>query len=175
MIRARASSPEPSTPAGVSERRSRDPALGTGDAAAGMLAEPPSGPGLAGGVQETITVLVADDEAALRTAASRVLRAGGYKVIEAANGEEALALAAAWPGRIDVLLTDVVMPGVGGVELVARISAIDPTIRVVYMSGYPQSHLEAMGGLAGGHAFVDKPFGLDALLAAVQGALTVGA
>jgi two-component system, cell cycle sensor histidine kinase and response regulator CckA len=124
---------------------------------------------------EAITVLVADDEAALRTAASRVLRAGGYEVLEAANGDEALALAAAWPGRIDVLLTDVVMPGVGGVELVARISAADPTIRVVYMSGYPQSHLEAMGGLAGGHAFVDKPFGLDALLAAVQGALTVGA
>jgi two-component system cell cycle sensor histidine kinase/response regulator CckA len=125
--------------------------------------------------REAITVLVADDEAALRTAASRVLRAGGYEVLEAANGEEALALAAAWPGRIDVLLTDVVMPGVGGVELVARLSAADQTIRVVYMSGYPQSHLEAMGGLAGGHAFVDKPFGLDALLAAVQGALTVGA
>ena len=99
----------------------------------------------------------------------------GYKVLEAANGAEALVLAAAWPGRIDVLLTDVVMPGVGGVELVARITATDPAIRVVYMSGYPQSHLEALGGLAGGHAFVDKPFGLDALLAAVQGALTVGA
>jgi CheY-like chemotaxis protein len=141
-----------------------------------MLADPPSGPGLAAGMQEgTITVLVADDEAALRTAASRVLRAGGYKVLEAANGDEALALAATWPGRIDVLLTDVVMPGVGGVELAARISAIDPTIRVVYMSGYPQSHLKAMRGLAGGHAFVDKPFGLDVLLAAVQGALTVEA
>jgi PAS domain S-box-containing protein len=175
MIRARASSPEPSIPAGASARTSREPARGVGAAAAGTLAEPPSGPGLASGMQETLTVLVADDEAALRTAASRVLRAGGYKVIEAANGEEAMAMAAAWPGRIDVLLTDVVMPGVGGVELVARISAIDPTIRVVYMSGYPQSHLEAMGGLAGGHAFVDKPFGLDALLAAVQGALVVEA
>jgi CheY-like chemotaxis protein len=120
-------------------------------------------------------VLVADDEAALRTAASRVLRAGGYQVLEAANGEQALALASAWPGRVDVLLTDVVMPGMGGVDLVARISAIDPAIRVVYMSGYPQSHLEAMGGLAGGHAFIDKPFGLDTLLAAVQGALVVEA
>jgi two-component system cell cycle sensor histidine kinase/response regulator CckA len=124
---------------------------------------------------EEITVLVADDEPALRTAASRVLSAGGYKVLEAANGEQALALASAWAGRVDVLLTDVVMPGMGGVDLVARISAIDPAIRVIYMSGYPQSHLEAMGGLAGGHAFIDKPFGLDALLAAVQGALAVEA
>jgi two-component system cell cycle sensor histidine kinase/response regulator CckA len=121
------------------------------------------------------TVLIADDEASLRAAASRVLRAGGYRVLEAANGIEALALAAASPGRVDVLLTDVVMPGMGGVDLVARLSKLDPAIRVVYMSGYPQSHLEAMGGLAGGHAFVDKPFGLDTLLAAVQGALAVEA
>jgi PAS domain S-box-containing protein len=175
MIRARASMPAPTTPAGVSERAFREAPRRTDAAAAGTVAERPSGPGLAPGMPEAITVLVADDEAALRAAASRVLRAGGYKVLEAANGDEAIALAAAGPGRIDVLLTDVVMPGIGGVELVARLSAIDPMIRVVYMSGYPQSHLEAMGGLAGGHAFVDKPFGLDALLAAVQGVLAVEA
>ncbi len=175
MIRVHAGTPAPGAPAGVSGPTSREPAPGTGVTAAGTLAEPSAAPGTPAGMPETITVMVADDEAALRTAASRVLRAGGYKVLEAANGEEAIATAAAWPGRIDVLLTDVVMPGIGGVELTARISAIDPTIRVVYMSGYPQSHLEAMGGLAGGHAFVDKPFGLDVLLAAVQGVLTVDA
>lgn len=176
MIRARASSADAS------------PGVTRG---AGGAGEPPSGgsapraqphtalgtapPLVEAETPEPITVLVADDEAALRTAASRVLRAGGYQVLEAANGEQALALASAWPGRVDVLLTDVVMPGMGGVDLVARISAIDPAIRVVYMSGYPQSHLEAMGGLAGGHAFIDKPFGLDTLLAAVQGALVVEA
>jgi two-component system, cell cycle sensor histidine kinase and response regulator CckA len=142
-------------------------------------AEPaiPSGDGalIEAGEAGSTTVLIADDEASLRTAASRVLRAGGYRVLEAANGIEALALASASPGRVDVLLTDVVMPGMGGVDLVARLSKLDPAIRVVYMSGYPQSHLEAMGGLAGKHAFVDKPFGLDTLLAAVQGALAVEA
>jgi len=129
----------------------------------------------ASGPRGAVTVLVADDEAALRTAAARVLRAGGYNVLQASNGEEALAVAAAHPGRVGVLLTDVVMPGIGGVELAARVVARDPAIRVVYMSGYPQSHLEAVGGLPGGHAFVDKPFGLDTLLAAVQDALAVGA
>ena len=149
------------------------PAAGT------PFAEPatPSADGalIEAGTASSATVLIADDEASLRTAASRVLRAGGYRVLEAANGIEALALASASPGRVDVLLTDVVMPGMGGVDLVARLSKLDPAIRVVYMSGYPQSHLEAMGGLAGGHAFVDKPFGLDTLLAAVQGALAVEA
>jgi two-component system, cell cycle sensor histidine kinase and response regulator CckA len=141
----------------------------------GAMADPMRGAPQTNGHRRAITVLVADDEAALRSAAARALRVGGYDVLEAGSGEEALAVAAAHGGRIDVLLTDVVMPGIGGVELAARAGARDPAIRVVYMSGYPQSHLEAVGGLAGGHAFLDKPFGLDTLLAAVQDALAVEA
>jgi hypothetical protein len=142
-------------------------------AAGSLPAGPMAGAPRANGHHRAVTVLVADDEAALRSAAVRVLRAGGYEVLEAGNGEDALAVAATHGRRVDVLLTDVVMPGMGGVELAARAAARDPAIRVVYMSGYPQSHLEAVGGLAGGHAFLDKPFGLDTLLAAVQEALAV--
>jgi two-component system, cell cycle sensor histidine kinase and response regulator CckA len=120
-----------------------------------------------------LTVLVADDEPALRAAAARVLRGAGYHVLEAGHGAEALAVADASGARIDVLVTDVVMPGLGGVELAERVTERDPGVRIVYMSGYPQSHLAAAGGLTGGHAFVDKPFGVDTLLAAVQVALTV--
>jgi hypothetical protein len=174
MIRARAGRADPVRVAARAGATATEPA-----SAPTPFAEPatPAGGGalIEAGMAGSATVLIADDEASLRTAASRVLRAGGYRVLEAANGIEALALASATPGRVDVLLTDVVMPGMGGVDLVARLSKLDPAIRVVYMSGYPQSHLEAMGGLAGGHAFVDKPFGLDTLLAAVQGALAVEA
>ena len=139
-----------------------------------MGGAPTPGFARAAGTGVVATVLVVDDESALRNAAGRVLRAGGYAVIEAANAEEALTVAARHRGRIDVLLTDVVMPGIGGVELAARIMAQAQAIRVVYMSGYPQSHLEAVGGLTGGHAFLDKPFGLDTLLAAIQEALVAG-
>ena len=130
----------------------------------------PSAPA-AGRDRAALTVLVADDEPALRAAAARVLRGAGYRVLEAAHGEEALAVAAAAEARIDVLVTDVVMPGLGGVELAERVAERDPGVRIVYMSGYPQSHLAAAGGLAGGHAFVDKPFGVETLLAAVQDAI----
>jgi two-component system, cell cycle sensor histidine kinase and response regulator CckA len=120
------------------------------------------------------TVLVADDEPALRLAAERILRRAGYRVLAAAAGDEALAVAEADGGRVDVLVTDVVMPRVGGVELAARLGAREPGLRVVYMSGYPQSHLALAGALAGGHAFVDKPFDVERLLAAVAEATTAG-
>jgi two-component system, cell cycle sensor histidine kinase and response regulator CckA len=149
----------------VSSRGARRPA---------EAARPGGGSATATGRHRTpLTVLVADDEPALRAAAARVLRGAGYQVLEAGHGAEALAVADAAGARIDVLVTDVVMPGLGGVELAERVAERDPGVRIVYMSGYPQSHLAAAGGLAGGHAFVDKPFGVDTLLAAVQVALEV--
>jgi CheY-like chemotaxis protein len=115
-----------------------------------------------------ITVLVADDEESLRRAAVRILSGAGYRVLDAADGESALAVAAAASTPVDVLLTDVVMPGMGGVDLATRLSAREPKLRVIYMSGYPQRHLADEAGLPGGHAFVEKPFSVDSLLEALS-------
>jgi two-component system cell cycle sensor histidine kinase/response regulator CckA len=113
------------------------------------------------------TVLVAEDDPAVRGVAVRLLRDARYRVIEAASAEEALeAIGAA---SVDVLVTDIVMPGQDGVALATRLTRSRPSLRVVYMSGYPQSHLAAAGTLPGGNAFVDKPFTANALLAAVAG------
>ena len=115
-----------------------------------------------------ITVLVADDEEALRRAAVRILSGAGYRVLDAADGESALAVAAAASTRVDVLLTDVVMPGMGGVALASRLAEREPRLRVIYMSGYPQRHLAGEAGLPGGHAFIEKPFSVDSLLEALN-------
>jgi two-component system, cell cycle sensor histidine kinase and response regulator CckA len=144
----------------------------TAPAPASRLAPLPAAPATASHPRAKKTVLVADDEPALRLAAERILSRAGYRVLAAAAGDEALAVAEADGGRVDVLVTDVVMPRVGGVELAARLGAREPGLRVVYMSGYPQSHLALDGGLAGGHAFVDKPFDVERLLAAVAEATT---
>ncbi len=94
-------------------------------------------------------VLVVEDEDALRTMAVRVLRDAGYRVVAAESEERALALASA--EAIDVLLTDVIMPGIGGIALADRIRDMRSTTRVVYMSGYPRAHLilerPASGGI----------------------------
>ena len=82
------------------------------------------------------TVLVVEDEDAVRMLAVESLRRGGYVVIQAASGEEALRVADAFDGVIHVLLSDVVMPGMKGPELAARLRAARPCIRVLLMSGY---------------------------------------
>jgi two-component system cell cycle sensor histidine kinase/response regulator CckA len=102
------------------------------------------------------TVLVVDDEAALRAAAVRALRDAGFRVLEAESEEHALALAG--EGPFDVLLTDVIMPSLDGVAVAERILEQQPNIRVIYMSGYPQTHLVSNGRLRGSYTFVAKPF-----------------
>jgi len=116
--------------------------------------------------RKSVTVLVAEDEDALRTTATRVLRDAGYRVIDAENGERALALAV--DAAIDVLLTDVIMPGIGGVVLAERLQMRYPGVHIVYMSGYPQTHLVSSGRLHGGQAFVAKPFTAEELRGAVD-------
>ncbi len=83
-------------------------------------------------------ILLAEDEAQLRRLASTVLRGRGYQVLEARNGTEALALAAAHRGPIDLLLTDVVMPELGGQALAERLTSTHPGLRVLFMSGYTE-------------------------------------
>jgi len=117
------------------------------------------------------TVLLVDDELPVRKFAQRLLQRIGYLVVEASNGEEALEVAARHPGPIDLLLTDLTMPRMGGRELALRISERRPATCVVFMSGYAEGGVlpEAIGGID--TAFVAKPFTIDALASTVRKSL----
>jgi PAS domain S-box-containing protein len=119
------------------------------------------------------TVLVVEDEPALRDLACRILDSAGYRVLSAESGSAALELAAANPG-IDLLLTDVIMPGILGKEVAERLLDRDPKLRVLFMSGYAQPILASHGTLDPGVMLIEKPFGKKELLAAVRHQLDGG-
>jgi two-component system, cell cycle sensor histidine kinase and response regulator CckA len=108
------------------------------------------------------TVLVADDEAALRHAVVEILRSSGYTVYEAHSATDALQLAEQHAGELDVLVTDIVMPGLRGPELARRVTQMQPDIRVVYMSGYAEGFPSAE--LPANSVFLQKPFRFATLL-----------
>jgi signal transduction histidine kinase len=116
------------------------------------------------------TILVSEDETAVRDLVALVLTAGGYHVLPAADGGEAVAVASSFEGPIDLLLTDVVMPRMGGIEADRRIRERRPGIRTLFMSGYNEDFLlpEEAGSPA---ALISKPFDPDELLARVREAL----
>lgn len=114
------------------------------------------------------TILVVEDEEAVRKAAARILRAAGYTVIEAANGHEGLEAGGRHGGPIHLVLTDVVMPGMGGREMVERLRAFHPTIRAIYVSGYTDNAIAHQGILDPDVDFVAKPFHADALARRVR-------
>jgi hypothetical protein len=104
------------------------------------------------------TILVVEDEELVRDIASRILTQHGYHVLVASGGSEALALIAGYRGPIDLLLTDVVMPGVTGREVAERASDARPEVRVLYMSGYPDSVIASQGVIEQGISLLSKPF-----------------
>lgn len=113
----------------------------------------------------TETVLLVEDEASVRALVRVVLARGGYRVLEAADGEAALALAREHPGAIELLLTDVVMPRMNGRELARAMLRVRPEIRVLFMSGYAEGVAtgpEVADG-APASAFIQKPFVAEAL------------
>ena len=114
------------------------------------------------------TILLVEDEEAVRTLAREVLEEAGYVVLEAENGDRALALVERRDGPIDLLVTDVVMPGLGGVELARLFAERCPDAGVLFMSGYasPDPAREEVGRLPGG--FLQKPFAPRDLLASVK-------
>ncbi len=116
----------------------------------------------------TETVLIAEDELLVRTLARQILEALGYTVIEAASGDAALAVYESHHGHIDLLLTDVVMPGMSGPDLVERLRGVLPSLRVIYMSGYADDALARHGVLDGGTVLLHKPFSPDVLLRCVR-------
>ena len=114
-------------------------------------------------------VLVVEDQDAVRAVTVRILRRNGYAVLEAAAGPDAIAIAAA--RHIDLLLTDVVMPKMGGRELAEHLHVDHPGLPVLYMSGYAQSMLGPSGTLDDGVALVQKPFNEVTLLEGVHQAI----
>jgi CheY-like chemotaxis protein len=115
-------------------------------------------------------ILVVDDEDAVRAVVSRVLEEEGYTVSQARDGREALE-SLARNGRVDLVLTDVVMPGLGARELVERLGAEYPGLPVIWMSGYPRDAAFGDGGPTGAHAFLQKPIPQDVLVHTVEGVL----
>jgi PAS domain S-box-containing protein len=111
----------------------------------------------------TETVLFVEDEESVRDLVRDYLRNSGYRVLEAADGIQALAVAAAHTGPIHILVTDVVMPRLSGRELVTRITAARPELKILYISGYTDDSIFRHGVLEGGVAFLQKPFNLKDL------------
>ncbi len=109
------------------------------------------------------TILLVEDEESVRQLVRETLEAKGYRVFEAENGEAALQLTEGLLEPVDVLITDVVMPGMSGRELSARLTKSCPKTRVLYLSGYTEDAIVHEGVLDPGTAFLQKPFTLQAL------------
>ena len=101
------------------------------------------------------TILLAEDESLLRELGETILRQAGYKVVTAPGAEELRALVSEYSDPVDLLLTDVIMPGLGGQELVALVKRRWPDIRILYMSGYSSEEIDNLDRDAG---FLQKPF-----------------
>ncbi len=114
------------------------------------------------------TILVVEDEAAVREVVRHVLEEHGYRVLQAANGKLGLDLAERFVGPIHLLLTDVVMPKMGGVQLAEGLDQVRPQTRVIYMSGYTDDAIVHHGILGAGQAFLSKPCPTDVLLRTVR-------
>jgi PAS domain S-box-containing protein len=123
----------------------------------------------------TETVLVAEDEDAVRSVAKELLSLCGYSVLEARNGREGLDLARAHPGPIHLLLTDVVMPVMSGTELAQHLAALRPAMKVLFMSGYTNDTVALRRIAEGEIPLLEKPFTTEALARQVRAALDAGA
>lgn len=113
------------------------------------------------------TILIVDDEPVALRFMSSALQRSGYTVLEARNGEVALALIAEKDNQIDLLVTDIVMSPIDGTELVARLAATSPDLPVIYVSGYPGDWLSLQGSLSEEEMFLEKPFDSATLRRAV--------
>jgi CheY-like chemotaxis protein len=110
------------------------------------------------------TILLVDDEDSIRIPLAEFLRLNGYTVLEARNGQEAMARGETHVGFIDVLVTDVVMPKMGGKSLAERLSPLHPKMKVLYLSGYAEATIVRRGHLDAGAALLQKPFAPEALV-----------
>ncbi|RMH39683.1 MAG: response regulator, partial [Deltaproteobacteria bacterium] len=120
------------------------------------------------------TVLLIEDDDAVRRATVRLLRAGGYRVLQAADGDEAVRVADGHDGRIHALLTDVIVPGRSVRDVADELRRRDRRLRVLYMSGYTENTIAHRGLLDDGIAFIQKPFSGGALLRKLREVLDAG-
>ena len=137
----------------------------------GSVPDAPTEPAPTEAARSSETILLVEDEPAVRRLARRALEAQGFRILEAANGHEALEICEKHVTELDMLLTDVVMPRMSGVELASRLTAIDPGLRVLYMSGYTEDALGQRGVLSPETAFLNKPFTPATLVEAVRAVL----
>jgi CheY-like chemotaxis protein len=125
----------------------------SGSADGAELPEPVIPPSQAEG-----TLLLVEDEEAVRRLARRVLEGVGYRVLEASSGREALRLVKQWDGPLDLMVTDVIMPGMSGQELSTRLREQRPWLRILYVSGYTDDAILQHGDLLPNTSFLQKPF-----------------
>jgi signal transduction histidine kinase/CheY-like chemotaxis protein len=120
------------------------------------------------------TVLVVEDEEAVRGLTVRVLRKAGYTVLEAPDADRAIELSRGHPGTIDLLFTDVVMPGMGGRDLATALGAERPGMQILFTSGYTERDSAALGLSGSGVSFLQKPFSPARLVEVVRESLLSG-
>jgi len=104
------------------------------------------------------TILLVEDDPLVRELSFEFLKSAGYNMLVSSNGKEAYALAEQHKGKIHLVLTDVVMPGMGGQEMVEKIVKTRPGLKVIYLSGYADEAIVSHGKLPHGDAFMQKPF-----------------
>ncbi|GAA3395951.1 PAS domain S-box protein [Cryptosporangium minutisporangium] len=114
------------------------------------------------------TILLVDDERELRASIETILVRAGYTVLSAASGAEAVELAASYRGPLDLLLTDITMPGLSGREVADQVRSLHPTVQVLYMSGFAQRLLTSKGTIDPEVTLIEKPFNRRDLLAAIE-------
>jgi two-component system, cell cycle sensor histidine kinase and response regulator CckA len=134
-------------------------------------AQAPSGSGVSRSIAGKETILLVEDEESLRRLTRATLELGGYTVLEAKDGLDALELSKRHDGSIDLLLTDMVMPGMGGKALAQELLRRRPEIRIVYMSGYAGQAVGAQGPIDPGSDFLSKPFTREVLTRKIREAL----
>ena len=137
------------------------------EAVSTAVAAPPAAAPLGG----SETIVLVEDEDGLRSLIREVLEDGGYRVIDAGTPEEGLAAARSAGGRVDLLMTDVILPQMRGNELAARVREACPGVRVLFMSGYTDEAVGQHVVLDSNAHFLQKPFALAALLAKVRSVL----
>jgi two-component system, cell cycle sensor histidine kinase and response regulator CckA len=115
------------------------------------------------------TILLVDDEQSVRSIVVKILRRAKYNVLEAENGEAALRISASHPDKIDLLISDMYMPGLRGPEVALALAPMRPGLRVLFMSGYADQ--DSRSGVPEGANFLNKPFSGQELAAKVEAVL----